>query len=83
MKNISIKKMLMVIGMAFIISFFTSFSSTLNNLNLPKNPTFEDLFIIIEISTVSSIKPGISAVLASILGYLVNNQKGEKVLNNG
>ena len=79
MKNISISKMFVVILMAFIISFFTSFSATLNNLNLPKNPTFSDLFQILEISTVSSLKPGISAVLASILGYLVNNQKGQGI----
>lgn len=71
--------MFLVIIMAFVVSFFTSFSATLNNLNLPKNPSFNDLFNILEVSTVSSLKPGISAVIASILGYLVNNQKGEGI----
>lgn len=75
MKNISISKMFIVIFMAFIISFFTSFSATLNNINLPENATFKDLFEILEISLVSSLKPGISAILASILGYFTNNQK--------
>lgn len=75
MKNISISKMFIVIFMAFIISFFTSFSATLNNINLPENATFKDLFEILEISLVSSLKPAISAILASILGYFTNNQK--------
>lgn len=79
MKNISISKMFIVIFMAFIISFFTSFSNNLNNLNLPQNPSFSDLLVILESSIVSSVKPGISAVIASILGYLVNNQKGEGI----
>lgn len=75
MKNISISKMFIVIFMAFIISFFTSFSATLNNINLPENATFKDLFEILEVSLVSSLKPAISAILASILGYFTNNQK--------
>ena len=79
MKNISISKMFIVIFMAFIISFFTSFSNNLNNLNLPENPSFSDLLVILEGSFVSSVKPGISAVIASVLGYLVNNQKGEGI----
>lgn len=79
MKNISISKMFIVIFMAFIISFFTSFSNNLNNLNLPQNPSFSDLLVILESSIVSSVKPGISAVIASVLGYLVNNQKGEGI----
>jgi len=79
MKNISISKMFIVIFMAFVISFFTSFSNNLNNLNLPQNPSFSDLLVILESSIVSSVKPGISAVIASILGYLVNNQKGEGI----
>ena len=79
MKNISISKMFIVIFMAFVISFFTSFSNNLNNLNLPQNPSFSDLLVILESSIVSSVKPGISAVIASVLGYLVNNQKGEGI----
>ncbi len=75
MKNISISKMFIVIVMAFIITFFTSFSVNLNNLNLPENPSFSDLLQILETSIVSSIKPAISAILASILGYFTNNQK--------
>ena len=67
--------MFIVIFMAFIISFFTSFSATLNNINLPENATFKDLFEILEVSLVSSLKPAISAILASILGYFTNNQK--------
>ena len=79
MKNISYSKMFIVIFMAFVISFFTSFSNNLNNLNLPQNPSFSDLLAILETSIVSSVKPGISAVIASVLGYLVNNQKGEGI----
>lgn len=75
MKNISISKMFIVIVMAFIITFFTSFSANLNNLNLPENASFSDLLQILETSIVSSIKPAISAILASILGYFTNNQK--------
>lgn len=75
MKNISISKMFIVIIMAFIITFFTSFSVNLNNLKLPENPSFSDLLQILETSIVSSIKPAISAILASILGYFTNNQK--------
>lgn len=75
MKNISISKMFVVIFMAFIISFFTSFSATLNTINLPENASFKDLFEILEVSLVSSLKPAISAILASILGYFTNNQK--------
>ena len=75
MKNISISKMFIVIVMAFIITFFTSFSVNLNSLNLPENPSFSDLLQILETSIVSSIKPAISAILASILGYFTNNQK--------
>lgn len=75
MKNISISKMFIVIVMAFIITFFTSFSVNLNNLNLPENASFSDLLQILETSIVSSIKPAISAILASILGYFTNNQK--------
>lgn len=67
--------------MAFIITFFTSFSATLNSINLPKNPSFQDLSDVLEVSIVSSIKPAISAILASILGYLTNNQKEEKIIN--
>jgi len=75
MKNISISKMFIVIIMAFIITFFTSFSVNLNNINLPENASFSDLLQILETSIVSSIKPAISAILASILGYFTNNQK--------
>jgi len=78
MKNISISKMFVVIIMAFIITFFTSFSVTLNSVNLPNNASFSDLLHILEVSVVSSIKPAISAILASILGYLTNNQKEVK-----
>lgn len=67
--------MFVVIFMAFIISFFTSFSATLNTINLPENASFKDLFEILEVSLVSSLKPAISAILASILGYFTNNQK--------
>jgi len=81
MKNISISKLLIVIFMAFIVSFFTSFSAILNSLNLPENASFSDLFQVIEVSFVSSIKPGISAIFASILAYLTNNQKGEGIVN--
>ena len=75
MKNISISKMFIVIIMAFIITFFTSFSVNLNNSNLPENASFSDLLQLLEKSIVSSIKPAISAILASILGYFTNNQK--------
>ena len=75
MKNISYSKMFVVIVMAFIITFFTSFSATLNTINLPENASFKDLLEILEVSIVSSIKPAISAILASILGYFTNNQK--------
>ena len=75
MKNISISKMFIVIVMAFIITFFTSFSVNLNSINLPENASFSDLLQILETSIVSSIKPAISAILASILGYFTNNQK--------
>ena len=78
MKNISISKMFVVIIMAFIISFFTSFSATLNTFNLPNNASFSDLLHILEVSFVSSLKPAISAILASILGYFTNNQKEVK-----
>lgn len=80
MKNISIHKLLVVILLAFLVSFFTSFSATLNNLNLPQNASFKDLFHIIEVSVINSIKPGISAIIAAILGYLTNNQKGEGIV---
>lgn len=78
MKNISISKMFVVIFMAFIISFFTSFSATLNTVNLPENASFKDLLEVLEVSFVSSLKPAISAILASILGYFTNNQKEVK-----
>lgn len=78
MKNISISKMFIVIFMAFIISFFTSFSATLNTVNLPENASFKDLLDVLEVSLVSSLKPAISAILASILGYFTNNQKEVK-----
>jgi len=78
MKNISISKMFVVIIMAFIISFFTSFSATLNTVNLPENASFKDLLDVLEVSFVSSLKPAISAILASILGYFTNNQKEVK-----
>jgi hypothetical protein len=78
MKNISISKMFIVIFMAFIISFFTSFSVTLNSINLPENASFKDLLDVLEVSLVSSLKPAISAILASILGYFTNNQKEVK-----
>lgn len=78
MKNISISKMFVVIFMAFIISFFTSFSATLNTVNLPENASFNDLLEVLEVSFVSSLKPAISAILASILGYFTNNQKEVK-----
>lgn len=78
MKNISISKMFIVIFMAFIISFFTSFSVTLNSVNLPENASFKDLLDVLEVSLVSSLKPAISAILASILGYFTNNQKEDK-----
>ena len=78
MKNISISKMFVVIFMAFIISFFTSFSATLNTVNLPENASFKDLLDVLEVSFVSSLKPAISAILASILGYFTNNQKEVK-----
>ena len=35
----------------------------------------DDFILLIEISFVSSLKGGISAILASILGYFTNNQK--------
>ena len=78
MKNISISKMFVVIFMAFIISFFTSFSATLNTVNLPENASFKDLLEVLEVSFISSLKPAISAILASILGYFTNNQKEVK-----
>lgn len=78
MKNISISKMFVVIFMAFIISFFTSFSATLNSVNLPENASFKDLLDVLEVSFISSLKPAISAILASILGYFTNNQKEVK-----
>lgn len=78
MKNISISKMFVVIFMAFIISFFTSFSATLNTINLPENASFKDLLDVLEVSLISSLKPAISAILASILGYFTNNQKEVK-----
>lgn len=78
MKNISISKMFVVIFMAFIISFFTSFSATLNTINLPENASFNDLLNVLEVSFISSLKPAISAILASILGYFTNNQKEVK-----
>ena len=78
MKNISISKMFVVIAMAFVISFFTSFSATLNTVNLPENASFKDLLDVLEVSFVSSLKPAISAILASILGYFTNNQKEVK-----
>ena len=59
--------MFIVIFMAFIISFFTSFSATLNTVNLPENASFKDLLDVLEVSLVSSLKPAISAILASIL----------------
>ena len=70
--------MFIVIFMAFIISFFTSFSVTLNSVNLPENASFKDLLDVLEVSLVSSLKPAISAILASILGYFTNNQKEVK-----
>jgi hypothetical protein len=70
--------MFVVIIMAFIISFFTSFSATLNTVNLPENASFKDLLDVLEVSFVSSLKPAISAILASILGYFTNNQKEVK-----
>lgn len=81
MKNISINKMFMVILMAFIITFLTSFANTFSHTNMPNNATFSDFEMILEVSIVSSLKNGISAVLASILGYLVNNQKGTGITN--
>jgi hypothetical protein len=66
--------------MAFIVSFFTSFSATLNNLNLPENASFSDLFEVIEVSFISSVKTGISAIIASVLAYFTNNQKGEGIV---
>jgi hypothetical protein len=73
--------MFIVIFMAFIISFFTSFSVTLNSVNLPENASFKDLLDVLEVSFVSSLKPAISAILASILGYFTNNQKGTGITN--
>lgn len=81
MKNISIKKLFMVILMAFIITFLTSFANIFSHTTLPNNATFSDFSILLEITLVSSLKSGISAVLASILGYLVNNQKGIGITN--
>lgn len=81
MKNISINKMFMVILMAFIITFLTSFANIFSHTTLPNNATFSDFSILLEITLVSSLKSGISAVLASILGYLVNNQKGIGITN--
>lgn len=71
----------MVILMAFIITFLTSFANTFSHTNMPNNATFSDFEIVLEVSIVSSLKNGISAVLASILGYLVNNQKGTGITN--
>lgn len=80
MKNISISKLFIIIFMAFIVSFFTSFSAELNSIKLPENASFSDLLQVIEASIVSSIKPGISAIIASILAYLTNNQRGEGIV---
>jgi hypothetical protein len=66
--------------MAFIVSFFTSFSTELNSIKLPENASFSDLLQVIESSVVSSIKPGISAIIASILAYFTNNQRGEGIV---
>lgn len=68
----------MVILMAFIITFLTSFANTFSHTNMPNNATFSDFEMILEVSIVSSLKNGISAVLASILGYFTNNQKEVK-----
>jgi hypothetical protein len=73
--------MFIVIFMAFIISFFTSFSTELNSIKLPENASFSDLLQVLEVSFVTSIKPGISAIIASVLAYLVNNQRGEGITN--
>jgi hypothetical protein len=81
MKNISISKMIMVVIMAFFLAFITDFSNTFSHTTLPNNATFDDFYLVIEISFVSSLKSGISAIMSSILAYLVNNQKGEGIVN--
>jgi len=81
MKNISIKKMFMVVLMAFAITFFTDFTNVFSHTTLPKDATFDSFIMLIEISFVSSLKGGISAILSSILAYLVNNQRGEGITN--
>ena len=75
MKNISISKLFMVVIIAFFLAFITDFTNTFSHTNLPTNATFDDFILLVEISFVSSLKGGISAVMASILGYFTNNQK--------
>ena len=80
MKNISIKKMFMVVLMAFTITFFTDFANVFSHTTLPKDATFDSFILLLEITLVSSLKSAISAVLSSILAYLVNNQRGEGIV---
>ena len=81
MKNISISKLFMVVIMAFFLAFITDFANTFSHTILPNNATFSDFNLVIEIAFISSLKSGISAVLSSILAYLVNNQKGVGIIN--
>jgi hypothetical protein len=73
--------MIMVVVMAFIITFFTDFANVFSHSTLPKDATFYSFILLLEITLVSSLKSGISAVLSSILAYLVNNQRGESIIN--